>query len=242
MYLRQTQDIERCPLSTCSYAFLPEKCFMRGEQSCPVCYTALHKNYSLSLTPIITFIYMTFMTNNCPKCEIPIDRISGCYHMTCSCGHEFCWYCLKDYRFNHDTRYKEHNQKDCLFLLIIKVFILLLCLFCILLVSNGSKGFSGIMDYILTIFMGVLRTVAVDGGIAIQFAILNHNRYRRSAFKKLLYLFLGLDLVTLVMIHLVGDLAITMFIIGVSLVIGGVSMGLGVLVEFSVSTWFNYIR
>eukprot|EP00930_Biecheleria_cincta_P096336 TRINITY_DN88203_c0_g1_i1.p1 TRINITY_DN88203_c0_g1~~TRINITY_DN88203_c0_g1_i1.p1 ORF type:complete len:863 (-),score=146.65 TRINITY_DN88203_c0_g1_i1:119-2707(-) len=40
------------------------------------------------------------MTRPCPRCFVPIEKLGGCQHMTCtnaSCRHEFCWLCLRDW-------------------------------------------------------------------------------------------------------------------------------------------------
>lgn len=46
-------------------------------------------------------------TKKCPKCKWPIEKNSGCDHMTCrKCNHEFCWNCFADMTSgiaSHDT-------------------------------------------------------------------------------------------------------------------------------------------
>ncbi|TKR87196.1 hypothetical protein L596_011639 [Steinernema carpocapsae] len=37
----------------------------------------------------------------CPKCSAVIDLFEGCNHMTCLCGHEFCYACRKPFRGAH---------------------------------------------------------------------------------------------------------------------------------------------
>mmetsp|Transcript_19579 Transcript_19579/g.45591 ORF Transcript_19579/g.45591 Transcript_19579/m.45591 type:complete len:120 (+) Transcript_19579:497-856(+) len=34
----------------------------------------------------------------CPRCNHGVEKVSGCDHMTCCCGHEFCWKCLATYK------------------------------------------------------------------------------------------------------------------------------------------------
>mmetsp|Transcript_21929 Transcript_21929/g.40003 ORF Transcript_21929/g.40003 Transcript_21929/m.40003 type:complete len:539 (-) Transcript_21929:2760-4376(-) len=36
-------------------------------------------------------------TKKCPRCKTPIQKNSGCMHMTCPCGHQFCWLCSGDW-------------------------------------------------------------------------------------------------------------------------------------------------
>lgn len=39
----------------------------------------------------------------CQQCRQMIERTHGCYHMTCRCGHEFCYSCGAEYRDGHQT-------------------------------------------------------------------------------------------------------------------------------------------
>lgn len=244
VYLRQSKDVQRCPLSRCKFAYLPESCsiFKQSELQCPMCFTSLSRGFSLSLTPIITFIYITFMTNNCPKCEIPIDRVSGCYHMTCSCGHEFCWYCLKNYHNVRESQYRQHNQKDCLFLFLTKVLILLLVTFSMMLVVSGSDTYSWALQKIWTGLVLLMRALVTDGAIVAQGIVLNRmNTYYRP-FKRMLLTFLLADVFIGLGLWYFGELAYTLLIMGVSVAVALGCLGIGLMVEFSVGTWFNYIQ
>ena len=43
--------------------------------------------------------WMKINTKPCPGCKGPIEKNSGCMHMTCSqCKFEFCWLCMGDFR------------------------------------------------------------------------------------------------------------------------------------------------
>lgn len=49
----------------------------------------------------------------CPKCVHWIEKSSGCNHMTCKCGYEFCYSCGKSYGKCEHTGY-EYNTDDIL--------------------------------------------------------------------------------------------------------------------------------
>lgn len=48
-------------------------------------------------------------TKPCPRCHANIYKDGGCRHMTCRCGHEFFWCCLRAYRDPAEARL--HNQQ-----------------------------------------------------------------------------------------------------------------------------------
>jgi hypothetical protein len=45
------------------------------------------------------------ISKKCPRCSAPIEKNEGCLHMTCKCGHDFCWRCLKPWRPTHSDYY-----------------------------------------------------------------------------------------------------------------------------------------
>eukprot|EP01113_Clastostelium_recurvatum_P032600 TRINITY_DN4210_c0_g1_i2.p1 TRINITY_DN4210_c0_g1~~TRINITY_DN4210_c0_g1_i2.p1 ORF type:complete len:531 (-),score=73.69 TRINITY_DN4210_c0_g1_i2:208-1716(-) len=50
-------------------------------------------------------------TKKCPQCKTPIEKASGCNHMTCAhCHHEWCWLCGRKYTPNH---YDLYNVLGC---------------------------------------------------------------------------------------------------------------------------------
>jgi len=50
----------------------------------------------------------TLASKHCPACRFPIEKISGCDHITCkNCSYEFCWICNASYYPGH---LKLHEQ------------------------------------------------------------------------------------------------------------------------------------
>ena len=39
--------------------------------------------------------------HNCPRCSTLIEKDGGCDHMTCGCGHQFCWICGQNWSLLH---------------------------------------------------------------------------------------------------------------------------------------------
>ena len=51
----------------------------------------------------------------CPNCKRWVEKISGCDHITCTCGREFCYHCGKLYDINgsHKCNYNyERNEEE----------------------------------------------------------------------------------------------------------------------------------
>jgi hypothetical protein len=42
-------------------------------------------------------------TKSCPRCKVPVIKISGCNRVTCRCGASFCWKCPADKRVAYNT-------------------------------------------------------------------------------------------------------------------------------------------
>jgi hypothetical protein len=65
--------------------------------------------YSQSPVELQTQEYVKKIAKNCPACNAPIEKATGCAHMVCKgCEYEFCWICMQSYsdghiRENHST-------------------------------------------------------------------------------------------------------------------------------------------
>ena len=49
----------------------------------------------------------------CPHCRHPMEKDGGCQHISCRCGHGFCWECLQDWnKHDWDICVKRHAKEQ----------------------------------------------------------------------------------------------------------------------------------
>jgi hypothetical protein len=128
---------------------------------------------ALNLKGIIGFIYFLFLTNKCPKCEIPIEKTTGCPHMTCPCGHQFCWFCLKDHYASGTNVYSVHEPRECAFIFISKIMFMSMCLSGIVLTFLGNDIFHQFVGYFFVGVKYILLTFLVDFVLIGNFLLIN---------------------------------------------------------------------
>lgn len=57
--------------------------------------------------------WMTLRTKPCPRCKARIHKNGGCKHMSCACGHHFCWNCMGNWQevggYGHSCFFRAHG-------------------------------------------------------------------------------------------------------------------------------------
>ena len=111
----------RCPNTQCGFNFVRED--MKQDLQCPECRVLIcqhcnrldHETYQTTVClQTASSEYegllnagMTLCPN--PKCRIPVQRDDmedpACIHMTCRCGHGYCWLCLEDWDLHRGSFY-----------------------------------------------------------------------------------------------------------------------------------------
>lgn len=83
------------------------RCIHCHHDSCRQCRVAWHNDLTCQQYQASTNVseqdrlnnnYIQSHTKICPRCSTPIEKNGGCDHITCRCGHEFCYVCLGNWR------------------------------------------------------------------------------------------------------------------------------------------------
>ncbi|KAI1651504.1 uncharacterized protein F4817DRAFT_324761 [Daldinia loculata] len=53
------------------------------------------------------------MSKPCPGCKRNINKYIGCDHVTCICGHEWCWLCFEPYYKDEQDFLQCHHSQEC---------------------------------------------------------------------------------------------------------------------------------
>jgi len=59
-----------------------------------------------------TLDYIASISKRCPKCSNAIIKDRNCNHITCKCGHEFCWLCKRPWA-DHFTKGDGSSHYEC---------------------------------------------------------------------------------------------------------------------------------
>lgn len=225
-----TKDIGQCPSATCNFAYVDSKCWRA--KKCPLCSHKLMIENTNIFSSVLSKIYLRLI-NRCPNCELPIQKISGCPHMTCVCGHEFCWYCFKDYYYYKSVVYTQHSDSECTFTVLSKLIILLICVIGIVFNISPYYNMQFLFSYLPGFLLFVLKIV-IANAIIIGNASINHEiriYYYRNKERCYGYLVLG----NCAVLFVLWFLSIWKFVL---VVIGGeVGIGLTILVSNFVYDW-----
>jgi E3 ubiquitin-protein ligase RNF19A len=116
--LRQSYEIIQDPTQLpcikpgCDYVLQVEnkhikkkrKCDKCGTRFCGACREENHFGTFCTADTEANFekFRRNYIIGNCPACRVPLEKDSGCNHMTCKiCRHHFCWVCRGRYTSNH---------------------------------------------------------------------------------------------------------------------------------------------
>lgn len=112
----------------------------------------------------------------------------------------------------------------------------------LLLVVSGVETFNWVVSCLISGLGTVVRVLLTDGALLAEIMVLMRMNSMERPFKKLVLIFLLADVMTGMCLGYLGELAYTLVIIGLSLAVALSCLGIGLLVDFSVVTWFNYIQ
>ena len=97
-------DMGFCPTPDCTFAYIkgPQllNCPLCGKSTCVECGQAWHGGMTCAENQInnrdesVTVAHLKDLhMQKCTKCNFWVERSAGCDHMSCRCGHQFCYKC-----------------------------------------------------------------------------------------------------------------------------------------------------
>ena len=249
-YSAFTKDIEKCPSESCDFVYVGDKCTWNHPENvynCPKCEMPLIPNQTFTVQNFFASAYL-LLANKCPKCDIPIEKVSGCPHMTCPCGHHFCWYCYKDHPSGGISQrvYTIHNVRECVFIFLSKIVLFLICLSSLLITFNGNSTIKWCLGMIGTIFSVIVRALILDLIVLLQ-VILAMMKKRRPSGKehhKKRAVAAGLicfNLLFILLLYGMEELNFFALVLFAEISIMGVCFGVGYAIVYSIETWFEFI-
>lgn len=213
----------------------------------------MQQSINLNIKELVGFIYFLFLTNKCPKCEIPIEKTTGCPHMTCPCGHQFCWFCLKDYFSTANNVYSVHEPKECAFVFISKILFMSICLLGIILTFLGNDIFHQFVSYFFIGLKYILMTIFLDLIIISNVLVVNqiiqkvryYHHYGHSNRPSNVKYFIGglvfVDALLLVGFYFLEIYSLIFWILVIEVSVCALGALMVWLVVHSIETWFDYI-
>ncbi|CRG95266.1 IBR domain protein, putative [Plasmodium gallinaceum] len=124
IYINKNYNLKKCPNKNCDYII--ESIMLKnnnvickcGYNFCFICSYEFHrpvtcsiikKWYDLEKKDDNNIKWINIHTKKCPNCNGSIEKTSGCMHMKCICGYDFCWLCLEEWK-NHKGGFYKCNK------------------------------------------------------------------------------------------------------------------------------------
>ena len=125
--------VSYCPTAGCKYMCFYDKdeyhsnCPLCKKSYCLKCKTEWHKGLTCreyqdqrinKISEENDIKFEEYVKGNnfkqCPNCKRWVEKISGCDHIVCACGKEFCYYCGQLYDINgyHQCNYENDYEND----------------------------------------------------------------------------------------------------------------------------------
>jgi hypothetical protein len=170
--------------------------------------------------------------------------------MSCPCGHQFCWYCLKDYYPAANNVYSVHEPRECAAIFISKVIFIGICVAGIFLTLLGNEVFQRFMGYFFKGMAYIAQTLLLDLAIALNIFAINSllvRHYNRSLLtihkgnKIVIGSIIFCDLVVLLILYWLDLLIESAVILLVEATLVGVVALAVWVVMIIIDTWFKYI-